>query len=264
MTSLGGAVGHLRARRLWLYGVGNGKSGTTSLAAMFDDYRSGHEVDRARAREVAARVYSGEIAPDSPEVRALLRRRRWRLHLEVDVAGNLSPFAGTAARMYPKARFVLLIRDCFSWLDSRIETTLRYRVPNDPFFRARFMLHDDPFAPEEAPLQAAGVLPLASYLRAWAATNDEVLDRVPAERLMVIRLEDLDSSLPALAAFTGVPADTLHRQHVNEAPSRTGLLAEIPRDFVIERVQEYCASHMERFWGAGWRALAERLPVRAQ
>jgi hypothetical protein len=264
MVSPGRALAHVRPRRLWLYGVGNGKSGTTSLAAMFDHYRSGHEVDRSRARDLAARVYRGEIGPDSREVRALLRRRRWRLHLEVDVAGNLSPFAGTAARMYRRAQFVLLIRDCFSWLDSRVETTARYQLADDAFYRARFMLHEDPFAPEEAPLRAAGVLPLASYLRAWAETNDEVLDRVPADRLMVVRLEDLDASIASLADFVGVPPSTLRVQHSNEAPSRTGLLGEIPRSFVLERVEEFCIPHMERFWGEDWRALAERLPLAAR
>jgi hypothetical protein len=230
---------------------------------MFDHYRSGHEIDRSRARDLAARVYRGEIAPDSGEVRAFLRRRRWRLHLEVDVAGNLSPFAGTAAAIYRRARFVLLIRDCFSWLDSRVETTARYQMADDAFYRARFMLHDDPFAPEEAPLRAVGVLPLASYLRAWADANNEVLDRVPEDRLLVVRLEDLDASVPSLAAFAGVPPSTLHVQHSNETRSRTGLLGEIPRSFVLERVEEYCAPHMKRFWGEHWRELVERLPLPA-
>jgi hypothetical protein len=126
------------------------------------------------------------------------------------------------------------------------------------------MLHQDRFAPEEQPLEAAGVLPLASYLRAWTETNLEVLDLVPAERLLVIRLDDLDASVPALAAFAGVDGSTLRPHHSNPASSRRGLLAELPPEFVVERVREHCAPLMERFWGADWPALADRLPAPAE
>src|SRR5438034_10103384 len=107
--------GHLRTRRLRLYGVGNGKSGTTSLTQMFGSYRAAHEIDRARFVALASKVWLGELDTSSARVRHELRRRTLRYHLEVDVAGHISVFAGTLADMYADARFVLLIRDCFSW-----------------------------------------------------------------------------------------------------------------------------------------------------
>src|SRR5947199_313984 len=56
--------GHLRPRRLRIYGIGLGKSGTTTLARMFDNYRAGHEVDAARLLPLATAVLNDEIAQD--------------------------------------------------------------------------------------------------------------------------------------------------------------------------------------------------------
>ena len=53
--------GHLRPRRLRLHGVGNGKSGTTSLTRMFGAYRAAHEIDRNRMHALAASVLRGEL-----------------------------------------------------------------------------------------------------------------------------------------------------------------------------------------------------------
>src|ERR1051325_5315376 len=111
MVQLRRIGGHLRPRRLHLHGMGNGKSGTTSLTQMFGAYRAAHEIDRARFRALAARVVTGDLDDRSPRVRAALVRRSVRYHLEVDVAGHMAAFAGALAHLYDDARFVLLIRD---------------------------------------------------------------------------------------------------------------------------------------------------------
>jgi Sulfotransferase domain len=253
--------GHLRPRRLRLYGTGNGKSGTMSLARMFGEYRSAHEIDLARLTTLATAALMGELDPDSARARAELRRRSWRFHLEVDVAGLLSPFAGTLATQYPDARFVLLIRDCFSWLDSRVEKNVgRPGYVGSAIYAARYGRFDDHFAPEESVLRDAGLRPIASYLRAWADVSERVLRGVPAERLLVVRTEDLDSSAGLLARFAGVPVASVKPAHANHRTRRSGLLADVPASFVVEQAQEHCAGLMERYWGQEWCRLGERLP----
>jgi hypothetical protein len=245
-----------------MYGVGNGKSGTSTLAAMFGAYRARHECDRLRIRAMAARVLAGELALDSSEVRRAFRKRSVRYNLEADVAGNLSLFAGPVAKLYPDARFVLLMRDCFSWLDSRIEHVLR--LPHDditPFHANRFARYSDVHDPVEAPLQDAGVRPIASYLRSWVEISQGVLDAVPSDRLLVIRTEDLDTSGPALGRLLGIDPSTIRRVHGNHHPVRAGLLARIPQQHVVEQAQELCAPLMQRFWGDDWIRLADRLPA---
>jgi hypothetical protein len=174
----------------------------------------------------------------------------------------LSPFAGTLASLYPDAQFILMIRDCFSWLDSRIERNIADAAyVNSALYAARYARRDDPFASEESPLRVAGLRPIASYLRAWADVNDGVLGNVPRDRLLVVRTEDLDASRAVLAEFAGVPQSSLRAVHANHRASRGGLLAEAPVSFVLARAEEHCRDLMEQFWGADWRQLTDRLPA---
>jgi hypothetical protein len=244
-----------------MYGVGNGKSGTSTLTAMLGGYRARHECDRLTIRDMTARVLAGDLALDSPEVRRAFRWRSVRYNMEADVAGNLSIFVGPLATLYPDARFVLLMRDCFSWLDSRIEHVLsRPHDDRSPFHANRFARYDDAHDPVEAPLREAGLRPIASYLRSWAEISQGVLDAAPADRLLVIRTEDLDTSTPTLGRFLGIDPATIRVEHANHLSTRAGLLAAVPHAYVRERAEELCAPLMERFWGDEWTRLARQLP----
>ena len=227
---------------------------------MFGSYRAAHEIDRERSRALVLKVWSGELDAHSVRVRAALRRRSVRYHLEVDVAGHMSALAGTHAAMYADARVVLLIRDCFSWLNSAVDMRIRSLNTESSYFHAKYLRYGNRFANEEAVLQEAGLIPIGSWLRGWVDANQRVLDEVPPDQLLVVRTEELDSSVEVLARFAGVPASTLRPVHANRNPSPTGLLGEVPAQFVIERAQEWCAPIMERFWGPNWCDLATRLP----
>jgi hypothetical protein len=215
-------------------------------------------------RSLAARVYAGEIDLQSAAVRSELRRRSWRFNLEVDVAGNMTIFTAPLAQLYGDARFVMLVRDCFSWLDAKIESrrvaTAGPAHPDLRYETALMTRFEEPFSPQESGLREARLLPIATYLRSWASQTQTVLDAVPSERLLVVRTEDLDQSTRLLAEFAGVPEDTVHTAHANHRTERCGLLAHIPPEFVVARAREHCAPLMERHWGSDWEHLADRLP----
>ena len=232
---------------------------------MFGSYRAAHEIEGMRMRALAAKVMTGQLDASSSRVRAELRRRSIRYHLEVDVAGHMASFAGTLARMYDDAVFVLPIRDCFSWLDSAVEQLLQFDRAGrtrDAFYEAKYLRHCDVFTSHEAVLEDAGLIPIAAWLQGWADSNERVLGSVPPERLLVVRTEDLDDSVEALARFADVPAPTLRPVHANRNAARSGLLADVSPDFVLEQAQEHCGSLMERFWGPDWCELRTRLPSR--
>jgi hypothetical protein len=168
--------------------------------------------------------------------------------------------------MYEDARFVLLVRDCFSWLDSRVEKHAA-RVPGPvtpwrPWFDTLFPA-DGTFEVEETALEEARLAPIAIYLSAWSTMTEGVLRAVPTDRLLVIRTEDLSESREHLAEFAGVAASTLTPTHANKARVRRGVLAKVPREFVIAQAHKHCSALMERYWGADWVDLAERLPASA-
>ena len=255
--------GRVRRRRFRLYGVGDGKTGTTSLGLMFrDHYRSAHEADAERMLPVSTSVLMGSAS--AHDVRAALHRRSWRLNLEVDAANFLSPFAGRLAQMYDDARFVLTIRDCYSWLDSRIEWIVRTDLPDiwRQNFDARYGRYRDHPRPEEEALQAAGLRPIASYLRYWSELPERVIRDVPQERLCIVRTEDLDRSCDRLATFVGAASSTIVPAHVNRNEERTGLLASVPIQVIDDLALEHCGPLMQRFWGDDWMRLRERLPQR--
>jgi Sulfotransferase domain len=257
------ARGHLRRRQLDLFVVGCGKSGTTSLARMFDDYRSGHEVGATRLLPLSTDVLVGRRSPDSSRAKFELRRRHVRYKLEVDSAPFLVPFARTLARIYPHARFVLPIRDCFSWLDSQVDW--QHRFPQAPGSlrherrQALFTPSEFEYAAEDRPLRSLGVLPVAAYLQSWTDVNTAVLDTVPADRLLVVRTEDLDDSTERLATFAGVPPASVHRAHANRNDERSHLVARVPTSFVVEQARTRCSSLMEQYWGPDWPALVTRI-----
>jgi hypothetical protein len=256
-------AGRLRPRRLRLIGLGLSRTGTTSLAETFSTYRSEHEFAGVRMMPIATLVQAGVLAENAPLVQAELRRRDHRYRLDVDVAQFLTPFARTLADLHGDARFVLLVRDCFSWLDSRIEKSVRDGSEHapllGPWFNALYGPDGDRDAPEDAALRDAGLRPVASYLRAWSAVTDSVLRAIPADRLLVVRTEDLTTSLDRIAEFAGVPVSTLMPRHANQLHSRTGLLAHVPIDFVCARARAACSPLMERYWGPEWLQLADRI-----
>lgn len=251
---------HLRPRRFRLFNVGNSKTGTTTVPRMFSMYRASHECDADRMRTLAAAALRGELAADAPRVRWELRRRSVRYKLELDAANFLTPFVGTLATLHGDAKFVLTIRDCFSWLDSRVEHLVRNPPGRGIYVAAQFERFDDGYAPEEAVLRDAGLRPIGAYLRGWAASNDLVLAAVPSERLLVVRTEDLGASTEVLARFAGVPGSTVRSVHANRNDAPSGFLAQVPAGFIVERAREHCGPLMERYWGADWSELRTRLP----
>jgi len=259
-----------RPRRLHLYVVGMGKTGTTSTAAAFGAYRSGHEVDAIRMKRVAARSRAGDLRPGA--ARRELRRRDLRFRLEVDSAHFLTPFVPQLADMYPRARFVVLLRDCFSWVDSLLEHWARIAMrtmdqrPGSPDLSGISTVPSvvRSWVSVEGQLRegraTAGLA--VALLRTWAATNTRLLADAPAARTLLVRTDDLDAAGPDLAALCGVDLAQLRPGlHWNAASSRHGLLANVPPELLVSEAERWCAPLMEQHWGPEWRTLVARIPA---
>ena len=247
-----------------VYGVGMGRSGSTSVARMFGRYRSAHEVDAERLLPIGAAVLHGELAVDGSQVRAALRRRSWRFQLDVDSAPFLSPLTPALVQVFDDTRFVLALRDCFSWLDSQLEWERSHPSSDLPMFApyrsALFRYSKDEFTDDDCILWHESLRPVKAYLRSWGERNEEVLRVVPPDRLLVVRTEDLDHSTARLARFVGVPEESVVTSHANQNANRTGLLGEVSREYVVECAREHSAAVMELYWGSQWMDIAERLP----
>jgi Sulfotransferase domain len=232
-----------------LYGVGTGKSGTHSLAAVFErHYRSAHEAEAKELMEVLFEVWAG-TRPWS-DVSAVLVERDARLDLEVDASLVNGEVVSDLVALHPDARFVLTVRDPWSWLDSMANHSLAHATPDhwtrwrDLRFRSAELTHP----PEEAVLAEHGLYTVDGYLGSWARHNRMVLEAVPADRLFVVRTEDLGARLGQLATFAGVPAATLDASRVHEFPAagQYGVIAQLDPEYVAERIDHHCGEIQRR------------------
>lgn len=239
----------LRRRRLRLFGIGSPKSGTHSLAGIFEaHYRTAHEPEALVLVELIVAVAEGRATTD--DLVAYLRSRERRLRLEVNCAGLNGLVVEHLVPLSRRARFILTLRDPYSWLESLIDHSLR-GDPAPAYLRLRHLRYggDRPHPPAERVLAEHGLYTLDGYLHSWAERNERALDVVPADRLLVVRTEQLGRRLPDIAAFAGCPASHLDasRSHEYAAPHRSGLLDRIDPGYLRERVDHHCRPLLE-----GW------------
>jgi hypothetical protein len=245
-------LGPHRARRTRLYCVGAPKSGTHSIAAMFSGVRSEHEPQRAEVLEKVYAWQDGHIGDQ--ELKAWLRARDRQLALEVDSSSLNFEILDFLLREFPDARYVLTIRDCYSWCNSAINHTARYRGRLDalwlPIRQSRYRPDVFTHAPEEQLLKDNGFYTLDGYFSYWTRHNTEVIEKVAPDRLLVIRTDQIPERAFEIADFAGLPRRAIRpeRTHEYKNPTKHPILRQIDRKFVEAKVEKHCRQLMTRFF----------------
>jgi hypothetical protein len=239
-------------RRLHVYGIGTGKSGTHSLANLFGSYRSAHEPDAKRMIDAILRASGDTCAVDKLD--AFLLRRDKKLSLEVDSSALNYHFVTHLVRLFPTARFILSIRDCYTWVDSLINhqlarpdlATRRWKAMRELRFRRGSSVHPK----EERALAERNLYTLDGYLGYWNEHNQRVLDRVPSDRLLVVRTGEISRSIDVLACFTNVAPETLNleKSHSFKASHKFHILQQIDPDYLDAKVAQHCGELQQRFF----------------
>jgi Sulfotransferase domain len=241
----------LRPRRFQAYCVGTGKSGTHSIHGMLRErYRSAHEPENTRVAKMLLAAAEGGVSPE--KVAKFVLRRDRRLWLEVESSFMIVFYLDVLLREFPDAKVILTIRDCYSWLDSKLNEGL-WRPTTDlwrAFDALRYGRRHEAWAPEEEALKANGFYSVAAYLAQWAWHNRTVLETVPPERLLVVRTHEITPSIPNIADFLGIPADHLDpgRSHRFKTKQKSGLVAGIDRSFLEDQADRHCRDLMDRFF----------------
>jgi hypothetical protein len=244
-------LGRHRARRGRLYCVGIGKTGTHSIANMFSrTVRSGHEAQAVPLMESILAWRNGQI--NERQFVEWLHRRDREMALEVDSSTLNFEILDVLLREFPDARFVLTIRDCYSWCNSFVNFGARHRDTMNPLWyqMGRFRAHRAEHAPEEQVLKERGFMNLDCYLSYWATHNWDVIEKVPAERLLVVRTDQIQDRAFQIADFAGFPRRSvrLDRTHEYRNPEKEQILRQIDRDFLEARVEKHCRPLMARFF----------------
>jgi len=181
-----------------------------------------------------------------------LRKRDRRLWLEFDSSVLNFFVLHILIEEFPEAKFILTIRDCYSWLDSIINHQLGRELPDFwiPFLNFWFEPDKYPHSPEEQILAEHGLFTLDCYLTRWANHNQNVIDTVPESRLFVVRTDEIVKRIPAIADFLGIPAESLNplKSHLYKAAKKFNILSRIDKNFLTEKVNYHCGRLMERFF----------------
>ncbi len=242
-------------RRIHAFCVGTAKSGTHSLHSLFRrHYRSRHEADADVLIPFAHELATNR--PDMAVVDRFVLAREERLRTEFHASHVQSAILPELVRLYPESRYILPIRDCYSWLESWIN----HELGRDPVLADWYDWRDLVFGgggatpadtpAEEKVLGEFGLRPLRAYLRYWSDHNAFVLNSVPPHRLLVIRTREIKESVGAIAEFLGIRAGTLDqaRSHQFQRTMRIPILSTLPEGYLDELVSEHCKQLMQRFY----------------
>lgn len=242
-------------RRLHLYGIGTGKSGTVSLAGLFrKHYRAEHEPAAARSQTLALAHLRGTL-DDHAFRHAVLALER-DLWLEVNVAYFNIHFLPVLVDAFPQAKFVLTVREPASWVRSVVDMYLHLRDTSRD--RTWKDLVDErlrvaaPHPSQEQPLAEVGLPPLEGFLKLWNWHNRSALEAVPPERLFILRTNEIGNRLDDLARFAGIEPATLDASsaHLHKAPARFGVIERIDPAHLDAQVRQHCGALTQRLFAA--------------
>jgi hypothetical protein len=233
----GGVPASLPPRRFHLIGVGLPKTGTTSLAHLFQPFRWGYEFLFPESVERLIAWKGGRFGHE--------RMRRWLAlraeagALELDSASFNHYFLDILVELHPAARFVYTRRDAVSWTDSFLNMVLSHSTylrdhpwPEWQLALGRLM------APSFDPGRFASPEHLRPALRSlaeellgfYARETPRIEAALPPERSLVIPTDGLSTSLDTLAEFAGVPRSALNAvgSHANRGQAKIPLVAALP------------------------------------
>jgi len=245
-------AGRLKVRRTRLYCVGAAKSGTHSIYSMFSrNVRAGHEKEALQFIDTFFRWHEGRMTDQ--EFREWILARDREMALEVDSSWHLILILDFLAKEFPDARYVLTIRDCYSWLNSEFKRVLHTPSQQSQRIKLRKFIYNGgsaSHAPEEQVLKEAGLFTVDNYLSRWVAHNEKVLATIPPERLLVVRTEQIRAHAYEIADFAGLPRYTvqLQRTHEYRNPVQREIIRELDARFLEQKVEQHCRPLMNRFF----------------
>ncbi len=222
------------------------------MAAIFEGFRAEHHPDAAIRLPMAEAYLKQEIGEEAAG--QTLGRRDRELWLEMESSSLAGILIGPMASACPDKRFILTIRDVFSWCESWLDHNINSPPKEESPWRAldRVRLQVDALPPTryDAPLLECGQFPLACYFQLWQQHNSNVLARVPPERLLIVKTNEIIASIPRIAGWLGIAANQLQadRGWAFATKRRNRMLARLEPGYVRDTAEQYCAGLMNQYF----------------
>ncbi len=242
----------IHPRKFHCFCIGAPKSGTTSIAGLFNKYyRSSHEPERRAIIYFMNDHFKG--LKSDHEYMNWLKIRDKRVWLDMESNCFLGYRIDLLIRAFPNSKFILSIREPLSWLDSMINHTINYPPTSEEVIR---LWHSIYFLPEKYPhtskdqvLKQYNVYSLEAYLRYWSHSIKSVLENIPSKQLLTVKTNEFEENKLSIAQFLNIPESSLDfkSSHLNKAPRKYNLLSKIDREFIHEQRDKYCGELIEQF-----------------
>ncbi len=241
----------IKPRRCQVFGVGSPKTGTHSLAGIFEkNFRALHEAEVKQQIELLLRHLKGLCHPG--ETRQWFIDRSHRLWLDCDVSHLHGHFVAEIAEAIPEAKFILTLREPRSWLDSAFNQTLGRPVGGlwAALRTAVYGDQPDDYPEQEKALQALGLYSLSQYLDRWAERIERVTAAIPQERLLILKTRELENSADRIADFCGVDRHLLSAKEAHRFPAakKTGVLDSIDKEYLEGLIHQRCGALLQRYF----------------
>ena len=239
------------APRVKAFCAGQAKSGTASLAGLLSaNHRVAHEPERAETLDLILHEARGELPTSA--VRAYLRERDARLDLEYDISWANQFIIDHLVTVFPAAQFIVLIRDCYSWLQSIAGHLIGRGVPDDTVEFLRWWFRPDryPHGFHDRALADLGVFSVEAYLHAWNRHVDATITPIPAVRRVVLRTHELSSAHQRLAEFLRIPVSSLNGACgiLNRGTWTERIDSLVDPAYLEDMIHSICGSNMERYF----------------
>ena len=238
-------------RKFHAFCLGTPKSGTHSIAEIFDPcYRACHEPEFNNLWSTLFSYQDGCL--NDEDMLYFVKARDRRLWLELD-SSNLNYFLMEfLLQAFPKAKFILTIRDCFSFVDSAANHRLnRFRPSNWlRMDQLRYGCESFEYSKEEEILKQNSLPSLEAYFSQWAEQNRKVISTIPKSRLLIVRTDEISSKIREIADFLEIHNESLNsdNSHAFRANEKYSILSEIDKDFVDEIFCKHCKFLMDEFF----------------
>jgi hypothetical protein len=243
----------IRPRKFHGYNLGAGRTGTTWITKVFSNYRAAHEARALETIELIENRWKSEVSESAVCRQVRARDRKGRL--EFESTNFLVYLCDHLVQTFPSAKFVCTVRPPRSWLRSNIDQCLnnprdRLAESADHYRRLRDLNYGAPpdeYPSEEAALAEHNLHSLSGFLRYWSWHYQRVLDEVPEDRLLILKTEELDTSLPEIARFFDVSRKSLSRPNrANTSSERHGIFDTIDESYISKKISKICASTIDK------------------
>ncbi len=163
--------------------VGQAKSGTASIYGLLAaHHRAAHEPEREQILGLILKEWRGEVGANA--LRDYLLERDRRLNLDYDIAWANQFILGHLLTAFPQAKFLVLVRDAYTWLQSIVGHLLSREIPPDVRAFLDWWLKPDryPYSRCDGTLQKLGLYSVAAFLSAWNEHINICSQLIPPDR----------------------------------------------------------------------------------